>query len=74
MTVTTRLSVLTIALLAGFSTAGASQDLFLTNARIVDPAAGEVREGSLLIVDGVIAGSPNRPPAGFAVATVDLPG
>ncbi len=74
MTPTTRLPALTIALLAGFSTGAAAQDLFLTNARIVDPAAREVREGNLLIVDGEIAGSPDRPPAGFAGATIDLQG
>ncbi len=74
MTLNIRLSTLTIALLAGLSTTGAAQDLFLTNARIVDPAAREVREGNLLIVDGRIAGTPDRAPDGFAGATVDLQG
>lgn len=74
MTRKTHLPALTIALLTALSTAGSAQDLFLTNARIVDPAAREVRDGSLLIVDGVITGSPARPPAGFAGATVDLEG
>jgi imidazolonepropionase-like amidohydrolase len=52
----------------------AAQGLFLTNARIVDPETGEVRSGSLLIVDGVIAGSPEGAPAGFAGQTIDLEG
>lgn len=52
----------------------AAQDLFLTNARIVDPAAEEVREGNLLIVDGRIVGSPARAPADFAGETIDLEG
>jgi imidazolonepropionase-like amidohydrolase len=51
-----------------------AQQLFLTNGRIVDPAAQEVRPGNLLIIDGVIAGSPEEAPAGFAGATLDLGG
>lgn len=65
-------SALALALCLASSTA--AQDLFLTDARIVDPAAQEVRRGNLLIVDGVIAGSPEKAPEGFSGTTVDLDG
>jgi imidazolonepropionase-like amidohydrolase len=51
-----------------------AQDLFLANAKIVDPAAEEVRVGNLLILDGRIAGSPDRAPAELAGETIDLEG
>ncbi len=51
-----------------------AQDLFLTNARIVDPAAQEIRDGNLLIEGGVIIGSPDRAPDDFAGETIDVAG
>lgn len=51
-----------------------AQDLFLTNARIVDPAAREIRHGNLLIADGVIVGSPAQAPEGFSGKTLDVGG
>lgn len=49
-------------------------DLILENARIVDPAAREVREGALLIRDGNIVAELDGAPRGFAGQTVDLAG
>ncbi len=57
-----------------FATPAAAQELYLTNARIVDPAAKEIRDANLLIADGVIAGSPDRVPDGFRGETIDLAG
>lgn len=51
-----------------------AQDLFLTNARIVDPAAQEIRDGNLLIQGGVIIGSPDRAPDDFTGETIDVEG
>jgi imidazolonepropionase-like amidohydrolase len=51
-----------------------AQDLFLTNARIVDPAAQAIRQANLLILEGVITGSPERAPVGFRGQTIDLAG
>ena len=51
-----------------------AQDLFLANARIVDPALEQVREGNLLILDGRISGSPGRAPSDFRGETIDLDG
>jgi imidazolonepropionase-like amidohydrolase len=51
-----------------------AQELLLTNARIVDPARSEVHDGSLLMVDGIIAGSPTSVPQGFGGEIVDLGG
>ncbi len=52
----------------------AGQDLFMTNAAIVDPAAKEVRLGNLFIENGIIVGSPTSPPAGFAGRIIDVSG
>ncbi len=51
-----------------------AQDLFIANARIVDPIAEEVREGTLLIVDGIIVGSPEEAPGDFTGPTLDAQG
>jgi imidazolonepropionase-like amidohydrolase len=64
----------TLVLILWVASGVTAQDLFLTNARIVDPAAEQVRDGNLLILDGRIAGSPERAPADFAGETVDLGG
>jgi len=56
------------------ATPAVAQDLFLTNARIVDPAAQEIRSGNLLIEEGIIVGSPDRAPDGFGGETIDLAG
>ena len=65
---------LMLCLVVCLAPAALAQDLFLTNARIVDPAAQEVRQGNLLIRDGVIAGEPDQAPADFSGETVDLEG
>jgi imidazolonepropionase-like amidohydrolase len=51
-----------------------AQDLFLTNARIVDPAAREIRNGNLLVTNGVIVGEPSAAPAGFSGEILDVEG
>ena len=66
--------LLALGLVLGFVSTVHAQDLFLTNARIVDPAAEEVREGHLLIRDGVIVGEVTEAPEDFAGETVDLGG
>ncbi len=48
-----------------------AQDLFLTNARILDPRTETVRSGNLLILDGRIAGS-DEPPPTFSGERLDL--
>lgn len=48
--------------------------LLLTNARIVDPEAAELREGNLLIRGGRIVGAPAQPPENFQGEVVDLAG
>jgi imidazolonepropionase-like amidohydrolase len=50
------------------------EDLYLVNARLVDPAARRVRHGNLLIRNGVIVSTPRRPPADFTGRTLDLKG
>jgi imidazolonepropionase-like amidohydrolase len=67
------ISIACVLCLAGVST-GIAQDLFITNAQIVDPSAREIRAGTLLIVDGVIVGSPEAPPSNFTGETIDLAG
>ena len=56
------------------ATPAVAQDLFLTNARIVDPAVQEIRSGNLLIEEGIIVGGPDRAPDGFGGQTIDLAG
>ena len=51
-----------------------AQDLFLTNANLVDPRAESVERGNLLVLDGRIAGRPDRPPPGFSGRTLDVEG
>ena len=65
---------LALCLIGCLAPAALAQDLFLTNAHLVDPAAQEVRQGSLLIRDGVIVGAPDQAPADFSGETVDLEG
>ncbi len=65
---------LNLALLASLSTVGAAQDLYLTNVKVIDPAAREIREGNLQVVDGKIAGRPEQAPPDFTGPTVDLQG
>lgn len=65
---------LALGLLVCLAPSALAQDLFLTNAQIVDPAAQEVRQGNLLIRDGLIAGEPEQAPADFSGETVDLDG
>lgn len=63
------------ALLACASMACAQDDaLLLTNAMIVDPEAGGVRTGHLLIRDGRIVGESEEAPVEFAGQTLDLSG
>src|SRR6185295_13704389 len=49
----------------------AAQDLFVANAKIVDPDTKTIREGNLLLKDGKIAGFPASRPKGFAGQTLD---
>lgn len=51
-----------------------AQDVFLAGGHLVDPTSRTVREGSLLILDGVIAGTPEAPPEGFDGEVVDAEG
>lgn len=70
----TRTLALALGALVFTSPLAQAQDLFLTNTRIVDPAAEEVREGNLLIVGGAIVGEVAAPPADFTGTTLDLTG
>ncbi|MDH3457687.1 MAG: amidohydrolase family protein [Gemmatimonadota bacterium] len=63
-----------LSLLLAAAGPAATQELLLTNAQIVDPARSQVHNGSLLIVDGHIVGSPTAIPEGFAGETLDLGG
>lgn len=65
---------LPLSLLLGLPAGVHAQDLFLTRARIVDPASEEIREGNLLILEGRIAGSPEAAPADFTGRTLHLEG
>ncbi len=58
----------------GVCSVARAQDLFIENARIVDPVAEQVRVGTLLVLDGVIAGSPARAPSAFRGETLDASG
>lgn len=69
----TGLALVTLAALAAPATTQA-QELFLRNAQIVDPSTRTVRNGSILIQDGRIAGFPAAAPAGFGGETMDLGG
>lgn len=51
-----------------------AQDVFLVGGHLVDPRSRTVREENLLIVDGVIAGTPEAPPQGFGGEVVDAEG
>jgi imidazolonepropionase-like amidohydrolase len=70
----TRALTLVLGALVFASPHAQAQDLFITHARIVDPAGEEVREANLLIVDGAIVGEVAAPPADFAGTTLDLAG
>ena len=63
-----------VALVLASGSVGSAQDLFITNARIVDPAAREILTGNLLIENGVIVGNPSVRPAGFTGQTIDVQG
>lgn len=54
--------------------ASAQDALLLANARIVDPHSRTVRQGNLLIRDGVIAAAPARRPTRFTGTVIDLKG
>jgi imidazolonepropionase-like amidohydrolase len=54
--------------------AQATEDLYLIDANLVDPTARQVHRGNLLIRDGIIVATPQRPPADFAGRTLDLDG
>jgi imidazolonepropionase-like amidohydrolase len=70
----TRTLTLAVGALVFASPQAQAQDLFITNARIVDPVGEEVREANLLIVDGAIEGEVAAAPADFAGTTLDLAG
>lgn len=62
-----------LALLVCVEPVGA-QELLLTGARVVDPAARTITESSILIRDGRIAGFPGTRPAGYSGQELDLGG
>jgi hypothetical protein len=51
-----------------------TEDLYLANANLVDPAKRQVRRGNLLIRNGMIVATPRKPPAGFTGRTLELEG
>jgi len=51
-----------------------AQDLYIRNARIVDPAAKTVVEGNILIQGGLITGFPKSKPGGFSGQELDAGG
>ena len=63
-----------VAFMGVAAVAASAQDLFLQNARVVDPAMQEVREGNLRIIDGRIAGLPTEVPSDFTAEVIDLEG
>ena len=69
-----RSTALALTLVLFFALPAGAQDLFITNARIVDPAARETVTGNLLIRDGVIVGRPATAPAGYVGQVVDVDG
>ncbi len=69
-----RLFVGFLVLVLGTASAAAAQDLFIRNARIVDPAARTVVEGNILIRAGLIAGFPREKPGGYSGPELDAGG
>lgn len=63
-----------LALLLQPAAALAADELLLVNAHIVDPETREVREGALLIRDGVIVAAPAEAPKDFGGRVLDLKG
>ena len=53
---------------------GAADSLLLTGGQLVDPRAGTIRSGHLLVVDGVIAEAPEQIPEDFDGQIVDVAG
>lgn len=51
-----------------------AQDLFLSGGQVIDVDAREIRIQNLLISDGVIVGTPEALPSGFAGEVVDVTG
>lgn len=60
--------------LTSLMTAAPTEDLYLTNATLVDPAARQLQRGNLLIRNGRIEVAPPKAPAGFTGRTLDLTG
>src|SRR5262245_55244991 len=52
----------------------AAQDLYIRNARILDPAGRTETSGNILIRGGLIAGFPKSKPAGFTGSELDAGG
>ena len=52
----------------------AAQDLYIRNARILDPALKTEVTGNILIEGGFIAGFPKQKPSGFRGAELDAGG
>jgi imidazolonepropionase-like amidohydrolase len=67
-------SILLASISAPVAAAEAPEELYLVNARLVDPATRQVREGNLLIREGVIVSTPATAPADFTGRTLDLRG
>jgi len=63
-----------LALLLQPAAASAADELLLVNAHIVDPETREVRQGALLIRDGIIVAAPAKAPKDFAGRVLDLTG
>jgi imidazolonepropionase-like amidohydrolase len=64
----------TFALLSSSIRSAAAQDLWISNARIVDPDRKSITQGNVLIKGGRIAGFPASRPSGFAGPTIDAAG
>ena len=67
-------AVLVTLVMCSMPTVVPSQDLGLENVRIVDPARGEVTEGSIVVQDGTIVSVERSLPADFHGERIDLEG
>jgi len=64
--------IICVCALTALMTAAPTEDLYLTNATLVDPAARQLQRGNLLIRNGRIEAAPSKAPAGFIGRTLDL--
>ncbi len=69
-----RHTALLLTTVLGLSQTLPAQDLYIRNARIIDPASRTVSQGNILIRAGLIAGFPKEKPGDFAGAELDAGG